>query len=95
MRETEDLMRQIRSGQGSAGRFVNDPALYNNANEISLQLRKIAEDLRAGRGTAGKLLTNDELYIRINRTADRLDRSVDQINCMIAESMPAAARSEN
>ena len=85
VRETEDLMRQIRSGQGSAGRFVNDPALYNNANEISLQLRKIAEDLRAGRGTAGKLLTNDELYLRINRTADRLDRSVDQINGMIAD----------
>jgi len=85
VRETEDLMKQIRSGQGSAGRFVNDPALYNNANEISLQLRKIAEDLRAGRGTAGKLLTNDELYLRINRTADRLDRSVEQINGMIAD----------
>jgi phospholipid/cholesterol/gamma-HCH transport system substrate-binding protein len=85
VRETEDLMRQIRSGQGSAGRFVNDPALYNNANDIAIQLRQIAEDLRAGRGTAGKLLTNDELYIRINRTADRLDRSVDQINSMIAE----------
>jgi len=85
IRETEDVMRQIRSGDGSAGRFINDPALYNNANEITLQLRKIAEDLRAGRGTAGKLLTDDELYTRINRTADRLDRSVTQIDLMIAD----------
>lgn len=83
--ETEDVMRQIRSGNGSAGRFINDPALYQNANEITLQLRKIAEDLRAGRGTAGKLLTDDELYVRINRTADRLDRSVSQIDLMIAD----------
>lgn len=83
--ETEDVMRQIRSGNGSAGRFINDPALYNNANEITLQLRKIAEDLRAGRGTAGKLLTEDELYNRINRTADRLDRSVSQIDLMISD----------
>ena len=83
--ETEDVMRQIRSGSGSAGRLINDPALYNNANEITLQLRRIAEDLRAGRGTAGKLLTDDELYIRINRTADRLDRSVSQIDLMIAD----------
>lgn len=83
--ETEDVMRQIRSGNGSAGKFVNDPALYNNANEIALQLRKIADDLRAGRGTAGKLLTDDELYVRINRTADRLDRSVTQIDLMIAD----------
>ncbi|HET6891383.1 MAG TPA: MlaD family protein [Pyrinomonadaceae bacterium] len=85
IRETEDVMRQIRSGEGSAGRFINDPALYNNANEITLQLRKIANDLQAGRGTAGKLLTDDELYVRINRTADRLDRSVDEISLMVAD----------
>ena len=85
IRETEDVMKQVRSGQGSAGRFINDPALYNNANEIILELKAISNDLRAGRGTAGKLLTDDEFYTRINRTADRLDRSVDQVNLMIAE----------
>jgi phospholipid/cholesterol/gamma-HCH transport system substrate-binding protein len=85
IRETEDVMRQVRSGEGSAGRFINDPALYNNANEITLQLRKIANDLQAGRGTAGKLLTDDELYVRINRTADRLDHSVDQIGLIVAD----------
>jgi hypothetical protein len=52
----------------------------------------IADDLRAGRGTAGKLLTDDQLYVRINRTADRLDRSVDQINLMMPTSMPERAR---
>jgi phospholipid/cholesterol/gamma-HCH transport system substrate-binding protein len=85
IRETEDLMTQLKSGRGSAGRFINDPALYNNANEIVLQLRAISDDLRSGRGTAGKLLTDDELYNRINRTADRLDKSVDQVNLMIAD----------
>jgi phospholipid/cholesterol/gamma-HCH transport system substrate-binding protein len=85
IRETEDVMKEVRSGRGSAGRFINDPALYNNANEIALQMRGIAQDLRAGRGTAGKLLTDDEFYTRINRTADRLDKSVDQINLVIAD----------
>jgi len=85
IRETEDVMKQVRSGNGSAGRLLNDPALYNNANDITIQLKAIAADLRAGRGTAGKLLTDDELYIRINRTADRLDKSVDQINGIIAD----------
>jgi phospholipid/cholesterol/gamma-HCH transport system substrate-binding protein len=85
IRETDDVMRQVRSGSGSAGRFINDPALYNNANEITLQLKTIASDLRAGRGTFGKLLTEDELYNRINRTADKLDRSVDQINGIVAD----------
>ena len=85
IRETQDVMTAVRSGNGSAGRFINDPALYNNANEITTSLKAIADDLRAGRGTAGKLLTDDELYVRINRTADRLDKSVDQVNLMIAE----------
>jgi phospholipid/cholesterol/gamma-HCH transport system substrate-binding protein len=85
IRETQDVMTQLRSGSGSASRFINDPALYNNANDIALQLRTIADDLRSGRGTAGKLLTDDELYLRINRTADRLDKSVDQINLMVAD----------
>jgi len=85
IRETEDVMTAVRSGNGSAGRFINDPALYNNAADITLQLKQIATDLRAGRGTAGKLLTDDELYVRINRTADRLDKAVDQVNGIITD----------
>ena len=85
IRETEDVMKQVRSGNGSAGRFMNDPALYNNANDIALQLKAITADLRAGRGTAGRLLTDDELYVRINRTTDRLDKAVDQVNSMITD----------
>jgi phospholipid/cholesterol/gamma-HCH transport system substrate-binding protein len=85
IRETQDVMTAVRSGNGSAGRFLNDPALYNNANDIIMQLKTIADDLRAGRGSAGKFLTDDELYVRINRTADRLDKSVDQINLLIAD----------
>ena len=85
IRETQDVMTAIRSGNGSAGRLINDPALYNNANDIILQLKTIADDLHAGRGSAGKFLTDDELYVRINRTADRLDKSVDQINLLIAD----------
>src|SRR5258705_10590838 len=78
-------MPLTKSGNGSARLFGNDRARYNNANDPAKQLRTLAEDLRAGKGTAGKLLTNDELYNRVNRTADRLDHSVDQINSMIAE----------
>jgi len=85
IQETEDVMKQVRSGNGSAGRFMNDPALYNNANDIAVQLKAIASDLRAGRGTAGRLLTDDELYVRINRTTDRLDKAVDQVNGMVAD----------
>jgi phospholipid/cholesterol/gamma-HCH transport system substrate-binding protein len=85
IRDTEDLMVQIRSGQGSAGKFVNDPALYNNANDIAKNLKLLSDDLHNGKGTAGKLLHDDELYNRINHIADRVDKSVDLINDIVAD----------
>jgi len=50
-----------------------------------VQLRAIAADLRAGRGSAGKFLTSDELYNRLNRIAERVDRSVEQIDLVVAD----------
>src|SRR5215213_8353284 len=83
--EINGIVKDVKVGRGTVGRLFSDEALYNNANEITLSLRAISDDLRAGRGTAGKLLTDDEFYNRINRTADRLDKSVDQINLVIAD----------
>jgi phospholipid/cholesterol/gamma-HCH transport system substrate-binding protein len=84
IRDTEEVIRQVRSGQGSMGRFINDPAVYENIRQISEQLNTIATDLRSGRGTAGKLLTNDELYNRINAIANRVDRTVDEVQVIVA-----------
>ena len=85
IRDTNEVIRLVRSGEGSAGRFVNDPALYNNLNTVSLSLQQIAEDLRAGRGTAGKLLTDDAVYNEARATIARLNRSVDEVNFIVAD----------
>lgn len=85
LRETQDVVRQLRSGQGSAARFINDPALYNNVNDISLQLRTISENLRLGKGTAGKFLNDEALYNETRATVARFNRSVDQIDQIVAD----------
>src|SRR5262245_48293444 len=85
VRDTEDLVVQIRSGQGSAGRFINDPELYNNANDMVKNLKVLSDDIRSAKGTAGKLIEDDELYKRINRLADRVNHSIDQLDAIVAE----------
>jgi len=55
---------------------IYDEALYNNANDIAANLKKLSADLSAGRGTAGKLLQSDEMYNKINRIADRVNHSM-------------------
>jgi phospholipid/cholesterol/gamma-HCH transport system substrate-binding protein len=85
VRDTNDLIRQIQNGNGSAGKFINDPELYNNLNAVSQSLQQIADDLHHGRGTAGKLLTDDALYNDMRTTISHLNRSVDQIDAMVAD----------
>ena len=85
IRETNNLIRQIESGGGSAGRFINDPTLYNNVTAVSASLEAIAQDLRRGRGTAGRLLTDDALYEEARGSIARFNRSVDELNGMIAD----------
>src|ERR1051325_11737259 len=85
VRDVNDLVRRIQTGQGSEGQFVNDPALYNNLNNVSQSLQAISDDLRRGRGTAGKLLTDDALYNDARGSIARFNRSVDEINLIVAD----------
>lgn len=84
-RNADELMREIRTGQGSAGRFINDPELYNNALALSRSLHDISERINRGQGTVGRLVNDDELYNRINNIANRTDRTLGQIQGLVAD----------
>jgi phospholipid/cholesterol/gamma-HCH transport system substrate-binding protein len=85
IQETQGIISQIKSGQGTAGKLLYDDEVYRNLNNIAGQLQEIAGQVRSGRGTAGKLLYDEQLYNRINQIADRADRSISDINTLIAD----------
>jgi phospholipid/cholesterol/gamma-HCH transport system substrate-binding protein len=58
----QTILAQIKSGNGTAGKLINDPELYDKLNRTVSQLEAVSNDLRAGKGTAGKLLTDDAVY---------------------------------
>jgi len=82
--QLNEVVKNVREGKGTVGRLFNDEALYNNANDIAANLKKLSADLTAGRGTAGKLLESDEMYNKISRIADRVNHSMDQIDSIVA-----------
>jgi len=47
MAEMRVILEKINTGEGAAGRFVNDGRLYEQLFESSEQLQLLLEDLRA------------------------------------------------
>ena len=67
------LVDTLNSKRGSAGMFLNDPALYKKISRITDDLQTITGAVAGGKGSLGKLITDDTLYNRANSTIDRLN----------------------
>ena len=68
------IVDNIQSGQGSVGKLINDPDLYNKLDSTVTELNKIEVGLNAGQGTVGKLLKDDQMYDRLNGTSLKLEQ---------------------
>jgi phospholipid/cholesterol/gamma-HCH transport system substrate-binding protein len=76
LRSLSGMMGKIAEGKGSVGRFVNDPALYDELTQLSSESRQLIRQLQKGEGTAGQFLNDPELYHQLTTTADRLASAV-------------------
>ena len=74
-----DITNQITAGQGSFGKFLYDPELYNRLTDTAGKAQSLVADLQGGKGTVGKLLTDDTLYQHLVASVDRLDQVVDNL----------------
>ena len=64
----ETLTTKLNRGDGTAGKLLNDAALYNRLNAVTGRIDELLNRLNSGQGTAGQLLNNKELYENMNRT---------------------------
>jgi len=76
----DTLVADIQTGKGTAGKLVEDPALYNQATATIQELHTLASDLNSGKGSAGKLLHDDQLYNHLNDAAEKLDAITTNLN---------------
>jgi phospholipid/cholesterol/gamma-HCH transport system substrate-binding protein len=74
------IVDNIQSGKGSVGQLINNPDLYNKANNTVDELLKLEKNLNAGRGSIGKLMTDDTLYNRFNDTVEKLENIANSVN---------------
>lgn len=66
----------IRSGKGTFGKLIEDPALYNRARQAVEEFQSLTQRTADGEGTLGKLMVSEELYNQMKGTATTLDEVV-------------------
>ncbi len=91
------IVEKIEGGEGTLGRLVNDPSLYDRLNETVQDLHETVAMLRRGEGALGKLLTDPKTAERVERTiqqlqniAGRLERGEGAIGKLLSDKNVAA-----
>jgi phospholipid/cholesterol/gamma-HCH transport system substrate-binding protein len=80
IKRVDTLIDTLNSEHGTAGKFINDPGLYNKISKIADNLDIITADISQGKGSIGKFVTDDTLYTRVNSAVDSLNKIVTDLN---------------
>jgi len=67
------IVDQVNKGNGTLGKLMNDPSLYNHLNSTAGRLDTLASSIEQGQGTAGKLIASDELYDKADAAIGHVD----------------------
>lgn len=79
LKRVDHIVAAIEGGQGTAGKFIYDPSVFNKVNATVEELRQTVRDINQGKGTVGKLIHDDDLYRKANATVDKLNKIIDGI----------------
>jgi phospholipid/cholesterol/gamma-HCH transport system substrate-binding protein len=79
LKRVDRIMSFIESGQGSIGKVIYDPGLYNQLNSTVAEFKGLVDDIQSGKGSIGPLITSDEAYKKVMATIDKLNGMVDDL----------------
>lgn len=87
IREIHKVAMTLNDGQGTAGKILSDPTLYNRSSQMIDKLETAAEKgigllakVERGEGTIGQLISDRELYGRANAAVKELTELTTRLN---------------
>jgi phospholipid/cholesterol/gamma-HCH transport system substrate-binding protein len=72
-------MDKMANGEGSMGRFIADPKLYQNLVKLTGELNVFVGTANRGEGTLGKLNRSPELYDKLMRTVTHAEATLSDL----------------
>jgi phospholipid/cholesterol/gamma-HCH transport system substrate-binding protein len=79
LKRLDRILAFVESGQGSIGKLIYDPALYNRFAQTVAEFQGIVEDVRNGKGSLGKLVATDEAYNKVIASIDKINLMIDDL----------------
>jgi len=79
LKRLDHIVAFIESGQGSIGKVIYDPSLYDRLNATVIEFKGLMDDIESGKGSLGPLLTSDEAYKKAIAAIDKLNAIADDL----------------
>jgi phospholipid/cholesterol/gamma-HCH transport system substrate-binding protein len=80
LKRMDRIIAFVESGQGSVGKLIYDPGLYNRVNATVTEFQNLVSEISNGKGSIGKLIADDELYNKLNASVDKINKMIDDVN---------------
>lgn len=79
LKRLDRIVAFVESGQGSIGKLIYDPGLYDRLNTTVGEFKGLMDDIQRGKGSIGPLLTSDEAYKKAIAALDKINLIIDDI----------------
>jgi phospholipid/cholesterol/gamma-HCH transport system substrate-binding protein len=78
--QVEQVVAKVNEGEGTLGRIINDPRLYDELQATVVSLRTVLESLEKGDGTFARLINDPALYDDAARMVANLGDVSERLN---------------
>lgn len=79
LKRADRILAFVESGQGSIGKLIYDPGLYERLNSTVNEFKGIVDQINSGEGSIGKLISDDEAYRKAVGAIDKLNAMLDEV----------------
>jgi phospholipid/cholesterol/gamma-HCH transport system substrate-binding protein len=73
------LVDTVETGQGTLGKLITDPDVFNNLETLTAALTVVLENLSLGKGLLGKLVTEEDLYDNLANAAGDIQHFAESL----------------